>query len=76
MSKRGVFGKVSEGETVLCVAYGKEPTSCFSGGVKGLVHCWGGKAGNVLLRVVQAHQGPIFSMYTTDGVRQLQMTLL
>ena len=61
-NKRGVFGKIAKPETVLCVAYGNHVTSCFSGGVEGVVHCWGGDGGNVLTRVVRAHHGPVFTL--------------
>ncbi|ESN91894.1 hypothetical protein HELRODRAFT_181950 [Helobdella robusta] len=64
-SNRGVFGNVSQQETVLCVAYGNNAESCFSAGNSGLIHCWGN---NILLKVIQGHQGPVFSMYSSDDI--------
>ncbi|XP_013391678.1 echinoderm microtubule-associated protein-like 6 [Lingula anatina] len=62
-SKKGVFGKVGEIQTMLCLAFGPEDIT-YSGSMSGDIYVW---KGNNLARVVQnAHKGAVYSMDTAD----------
>lgn len=61
-SKRGIFGKAGKLDTMLSLAFGQEGIS-FSGATNGMVYEW---HGNQLARVIEAHEGAVFSMFTLE----------
>jgi len=54
---------VAKLDTMMSVAFGKDPTCAYSCGATGLVYIW---RKNVLERTVQAHQGPCFAIHSLD----------
>ncbi|XP_053730292.1 echinoderm microtubule-associated protein-like 6 isoform X1 [Synchiropus splendidus] len=61
--KRGIFGKMGDLQTILCVAAAKEDTT-YSGALNGDIYVWKGLS---LVRTVQAaHGAGIFSMYSCE----------
>ncbi|XP_064621338.1 echinoderm microtubule-associated protein-like 6 [Lineus longissimus] len=62
-SNRGTFGNVAKLDTMLCLAFGKDADTCYTGGANGEVYVW---QGNVVARTVKAHEGPCFAMHSLD----------
>ncbi|XP_074647902.1 echinoderm microtubule-associated protein-like 6 [Tubulanus polymorphus] len=62
-SKRGTFGTVAKLDTMLCVTYGKDAETCYSGGANGEVYVW---QNNTVTRTIKAHEGPCFAMHCLD----------
>ena len=64
-SQRGTFGTVAKLDTMMSVAFGKDPLYAYSCGSSGSVYVWKGRT---LERTVMAHQGPCFAMHSLDKV--------
>jgi microtubule-associated protein-like 6 len=62
-SNRGLFGKLSGVENMTCVAFGKTPDLCYTGGGNGSIYVW---KDDKLAKLIQAHTGPIFSIYAHE----------
>jgi microtubule-associated protein-like 6 len=62
-SNRGIFGKLSQVENMLCITFGKTPELCYTGGGNGSIYVW--KEHN-LVKLIPAHNGPIFSIYAHE----------
>ncbi|XP_034043528.1 echinoderm microtubule-associated protein-like 6 [Thalassophryne amazonica] len=61
--KRGIFGKVGDLQTILCVAAAKDEVT-YSGALNGDVYVW---RGITLIRTIQAaHAAGIFSMHASE----------
>ncbi|XP_064600933.1 echinoderm microtubule-associated protein-like 6 [Liolophura sinensis] len=61
--KKGVFGKVGEIQTMLCLAFGPEDVT-YAGTLGGDIYVW---KGSELQRVIQgAHKGPVFTLDSCD----------
>lgn len=56
-SKRGIFGKLGKPITMLCVAYGSDVNTAYSGGADGKVYQWNK---TTVVNVIEYHRGPIF----------------
>jgi WD40 repeat protein len=64
-SNRGLFGILSKVENVLCITFGKNADTCYTGIGNGSVYIW---INQKLARVVkEAHQGPIFSILALEN---------
>lgn len=62
-SRKGVFGKVGEIQTQLCLAFGPNQTT-YSGTLSGDIYVW---CGNNLQSVIpDAHEGPVYTLYTSE----------
>ncbi|KAL3875087.1 hypothetical protein ACJMK2_038022 [Sinanodonta woodiana] len=62
-SNRGTFGNVAKLCDMLCLAFGRTAEICFSGGSDGNVFIW---EGTNLVKIVKAHEGPLFAMHSLD----------
>jgi len=62
-SNRGIFGAISAVETMMCIAFGKTPELCYTGGGNGSIFVW---VNNKLSKMIEAHSGPIFAIYAHD----------
>ena len=68
VEKRPVtFGKAGTAATMLCICHSPTDDLCFSGSDTGLVYVW---QGTTLRRSVQAHNGPVCSMYSLSQTNQ------
>lgn len=64
-AKKGIFGKIGEIQTMLCLGFGPSDNLTYSGTLSGDVYVWSGVN---LQRVIQdAHRGSIYTMDTADG---------
>lgn len=62
-SNRGIFGNLSSVDTMLCIAFGKTPNLCYTGGGNGSIYVWTNRK---LTKLIEAHTGPIFAIYAHD----------
>ncbi len=62
-SNRGIFGKNSEVQNMMCITFGKTPNVCYTGGGNGSIYMW---IDQKLAKVIAAHDGPIFGIYAYD----------
>ena len=47
----------------MCIAFGKLPSQCYTGGGNGSIYIWTDK---ILSKVISAHNGPIFAIYAHE----------
>ena len=57
--KRGICGSAGETTSHLCGTHGEDEGIFYSGGQNGKIYCW---QGNQLQRVVDSHEGPVFTL--------------
>ena len=69
-SQRGTFGTVAKLDTMMSVAFGKNPAYAYSCGATGNIYIWKGRN---LERTVQAHQGPCFAIHSLDKVNSCKV---
>lgn len=62
-SRKGVFGKVGEIQTLLCLAFGPNHTT-YSGTLSGDIYVWSGN--NLESIISDAHQGPVYTLYMSE----------
>ena len=62
-SNRGLFGKLSEVENMMCIAFGKQPEVCYTGGGNGSIYVWNEQK---LVKLIPAHKGPVFAIYAHE----------
>ena len=62
-SNRGIFGNLSGVENMMCITFGKTADVCYTGGGNGSIFIWKDQK---LLKVIQAHNGPLFAIYAYD----------
>ncbi len=62
-SNRGIFGKLSGVENMMCITFGKTADLCYTGGGNGSIYVW---KDDKLVKLIPAHNGPIFSIYAHD----------
>ena len=53
-SNRGLFGKLSSVDNMMCITFGKTPELCYTGGSNGSIYVW--KDAN-LVKLIPAHKG-------------------
>ena len=72
-SKRGIFGKLGKPITMLCVAYGSDVNTAYSGGADGKVYQWNK---TTVVNVIEYHRGPIFVIQLAEKVMYCIITLI